>query len=74
MRAAARAAGRDRASVPTVPPIPLKFIGRVVMPDKSWSRRFGREGNNVLTGTEGQVIDGRYRIIRIGEESVIVEP
>ena len=59
--------------VSTVPPIPLKFIGRVVMPDKKVVASLSDGKGNVLSGTEGQVIDGRYRIVRIGEESIVVE-
>ncbi len=58
---------------PPVPPIPLKFIGRVVMPDKRVVASLSDGKGNVLRGTEGQVIDGRYRVVRIGEESIVME-
>jgi hypothetical protein len=60
-------------SVPGVAPISLKFIGRVVLPDQSVVAVLSDVRGNVLEGMEGQVIDGRYRIVRIGQESLIVE-
>ena len=56
---------------PPLPPIPLKFIGVV--------EREGQKGKlavltdttgHVSSGAEGATIDGRYRILRIGVESI----
>ena len=58
---------------PTVLPIPLKFIGRIVMPDTSVVASLSDGRGNIISGVEGQVIDGRYRIVRIGEESIVIE-
>lgn len=59
--------------VPRVDPIPLKFIGRVVLPDKKVIASLSDGKGNVLQGVEGQILDGRYRIVRIGEESLVIE-
>jgi hypothetical protein len=55
---------------PPPPPIPLKFIGIV-----DGARGVGKlavlsDGRAVSYGREGETIEGRYRIIRIGAESV----
>jgi hypothetical protein len=54
------------------PPIPLKFIGIVESP------RAGKiaaltDGKVVMYGREGDTIEGRYRIVRIGAESITME-
>jgi hypothetical protein len=54
------------------PPITVKFIGVVHRGD------IGRvavlsDGRNVYYGREGEIVDGRWRIVRIGEESLQIE-
>jgi hypothetical protein len=54
---------------PPPPRIPLKFIGIVESP------RAGRlailsDGRGVYQGREGETIEGRYRILKIGVESI----
>lgn len=54
------------------PPITVKFIGVVQRGD------IGRvavlsDGRNVYYGREGEIVDGRWRIVRIGEESLQIE-
>ncbi len=57
---------------PGPPPITVKFIGVV-------SRRdVGRvavlsDGKNVYYGRAGEIVDGRWRIVSIGEESLQIE-
>jgi hypothetical protein len=51
-----------------VPPITLKFIG--VVQAKEGSVAVFSDGRDVFYGREGDVIEGRYRIIKIGVESV----
>jgi hypothetical protein len=58
---------------PGVPPIPLKFIGRVVLPEQSVVAVLADDRGSVLQGMEGQVVDGRYRIVRIGQEALVIE-
>jgi hypothetical protein len=57
---------------PPPPPIPLKFIGIIE------SAGVGRmaalsDGRHVFHGRAGDIIEGRYRIVRIGVESIVLE-
>jgi len=55
---------------PPPPPIPLRFIGYLQPSDAS-----GRVAvlsdtrGNVFNGKEGDVIEGRYRLLRVGDNS-----
>jgi hypothetical protein len=69
----AGAAAPSRPQMPTGPPPPppitLKFIGLV---DTADQRKIAvlSDGQNVFYGREGEVVEGRYRIKRIGAESI----
>ena len=59
---------------PKAPPIPLKFYGfinptRTVGP----KRAFFLDGDEIIVASEGQVIKNRYKIVRIGINSAVVE-
>jgi hypothetical protein len=54
---------------PPLPPIPLKFIGLVTKPD-GMKIAVLTDSKVTLHGREGDIIDGRYRIVKIGVESV----
>jgi hypothetical protein len=54
---------------PPAPPIPLKFIGMVVKPD-GMKIAVLTDSKVTLHGREGDIIDGRYRIVKIGVESI----
>ena len=56
---------------PPVPPIPLKFIGTLERGGQKIAILSDSSGH-VSYGPEGATIDGRYRIIKIGVESVEV--
>jgi hypothetical protein len=59
------------AGPPPPPPIPLKFIGVLERANGvKWAVL--SDGKNVLHGREGDIVDGRYRILKIGVESVEV--
>ena len=58
---------------PPVPPIPLKFIGIVTAAGRTGKIAVLSDGRNVMSGREGAEVDGRYRIVRIGEESIQIE-
>jgi hypothetical protein len=55
---------------PPVPPIPLKFIGVVEARGQAGKLAVLSDPRGVYFGREGEVIEGRYRIVRIGVESV----
>ena len=58
------------APPPPPPPIPLKFIGIVQGPGQKLAVLIDSSTRDVFYGREGDVIDGRYRILRIGVESI----
>jgi hypothetical protein len=61
------------AQPPPPPPIPLKYIGEVADTAKPGGKiAVLSDGRNVYHGREGEVIEGRYRILRIGVESIDV--
>jgi hypothetical protein len=57
---------------PGPPPIQLKFIGVMQLPNGQ-KRAALSDGRATLSGGEGDVIDGRYRIVKIGVESIVME-
>ena len=69
-----RAAGPSGPAVPQgpppPPPIPLKFIGVVEQRDHGGRIAVLSDGRGVYHGREGDVVDGRYRILRIGDDSI----
>jgi hypothetical protein len=54
------------------PPIAVKFIGIVERVDVGRLAVLS-DGRNVYYGREGEIVDGRWRIVRIGEESLQIE-
>ena len=54
---------------PPPPPIPLKFIGLVEKAD-GFKVAVLTDGKNTMFGREGDIIDGRYKIVKIGVESI----
>ena len=83
---AAPAPGRGRRGAPPAPvqaepsepvpqpppPIPLRFIGLVRTQDGAQVASFS-DGRATYYGKEGQVIEGRWRVVKIGAESVVIE-
>ena len=55
---------------PPLPPMTFKFIGIVEAPQQSAKIAVLSDGRNVFHGREGDIIEGRYRILRIGAESI----
>jgi len=56
---------------PPPPPIVLKFIGTVEAPGRSAQKiAVLSDGRNVFHGREGDIIEGRFRILQIGAESI----
>ena len=53
-------------------PIPLKFIGTIDAPGMGTIAALS-DGKFVYHGREGDVIEGRYRIVKIGVESIVME-
>lgn len=70
MRPPAAAGGVANGGRPLVDPIPLKFIGIVEAPGPMGRVAVLSDGRDVYHGHEGDIIEGRYRIVRIGLESI----
>jgi hypothetical protein len=59
--------------VPPPPPITLKFMGILEgVPGVGKVAAFS-DCRSTMRGREGEIIDGRYRLVRIGVESVVME-
>jgi hypothetical protein len=58
---------------PPPPPIPLKFFGNALPVRGGAKRVFCMQGEEILTPAEGDVVQRRYKIVRINAASVIVE-
>ena len=57
---------------PPPPPVPLKFIGTVEPRPGDRVAAFS-DCRYTFRGREGDIIDGRYRLVKIGVESVVME-
>ena len=56
---------------PAVPPITLKFIGVMESPEKGQKIAVLTDGRGApFYGREGEIVEGRYRILKIGVESI----
>ncbi len=78
--AAARSAAKNtKPAAPTskpvrkAPPISFKYYGFASEPDSPNKRAFLLDGEEVLIGAEGEIFKKRYKIIRIGLNSIVVE-
>jgi hypothetical protein len=61
------------APKPPPPPLPFKFYGMLVPKGGGTKRAFLLDGEEILTPAEGETLKRRYRIVRIGVNSVTVE-
>ncbi len=55
---------------PPLAPITMRFIGLVEAPEHAQKIAILSDGRGIYQGREGDIIEGRYRIVRIGVESV----
>jgi hypothetical protein len=58
---------------PKAPPIPLKFYGFVNPPKAGIKRAFFLDGDEIIIAGEGDTVKKRYKIVRIGLNSAVVE-
>ncbi len=61
------------APEPKAPPIPLKFYGFVNKTKVGDRRAFFLDGEDIVIAAEGDTIKKRYKIVRIGVNSAVVE-
>jgi hypothetical protein len=59
--------------VPPPPPIPLKFYGYVNQQHGGPKRAFFLDGEDIFVAGENETIRNRYKIIKIGVNSAVVE-
>lgn len=57
---------------PPRPPIPLRFVGLVRTGANRVRVAVLTDGVSVFYGKEGDIVDGRYRIVRLGDQTAVV--
>ena len=72
-KAAQEAAERQKTVKPPPPPIPLKFYGYANRLSGPARQAFFLDGDDIQIKAENDVIRGRYKIVRIGINSAVVE-
>ncbi len=60
-------------TVPPPPPITLKYYGYSSARTNNRKRAFFLDGEDILVGAEGDTVKKRYRVVRIGVNSVVME-
>jgi hypothetical protein len=55
------------------PPIPLKFYGFISPARATDKRAFFLDGEDIFVAAEGELIRKRYKVVRIGTNSAVVE-
>ncbi|HUP04686.1 MAG TPA: hypothetical protein VMU19_11895 [Bryobacteraceae bacterium] len=55
------------------PPIPLKYFGLSTARSSGRKVAFFLDGENILMGSEGDMLQKRYRVVRINISSVVLE-
>ena len=58
---------------PKAPQVPLKFYGFVNPARPDNKRAFFLDGDNIVIAAEGELVNKRYKIVRIGVNSAVVE-
>jgi hypothetical protein len=66
-------AAQGPAPPPPPPPINLKYYGIVTTLSNGKKTAFFMDGDEILLETEGVTFKGRYRLVRIGVNSAVVE-
>ncbi len=58
---------------PPPPPIPLKFYGYASNSRPGLKRAFFLQGDEIVVAGEGELIQKRYKVVRVGIDSCVVE-
>ncbi|MBI3470155.1 MAG: hypothetical protein HY013_02210 [Candidatus Solibacter usitatus] len=69
----AKVAAAGKAPEPPPPPINLKFYGYSTPRRDGVKRAFFLDGEDIFVAEEGELIKRRYKLIRIGVNSVVME-
>ena len=70
---AAKTSAAAAAVKPPPAPISLKFYGYSTLRREGRKRAFFLDGDDILVAEEGEVVKKRYKVIRIGLNSVVME-
>jgi hypothetical protein len=62
----------DPATLPP-PPIPLKYYGFCAERDNGKKTAYFLDNDEIIQATEGTTLKGRYRVVRIGQNLVVME-
>ncbi len=73
VRPAAAAKPAAAAAVSTAPKVNWKYYGFASDPDNSRRRAFFLDGEDVLIGGEGDIFKKRYKVVRIGLTSAVIQ-
>ncbi len=76
LAAAAKPAGNDPPAAPSKPPPPpitMKYFGFANRQGDARKRAFFMDGEEIYVAAEGDIIKKRYKIVRVGINSVVVE-
>lgn len=71
--APAPAASSEPPKPPPPPPIALKYYGFAGAPNTLRRKAFFLDGEDILVAGENELLRGRYRVVRIGVNSAVVE-
>jgi hypothetical protein len=66
-------ARKAEAPKPVIVPINLKYYGYSSIRGDGSRKAFFLDGEDILVATEGEVVKKRYRVVRIGVSSVVME-
>jgi hypothetical protein len=72
LKAAAMQAAKKKMKPPP-PPVNLKFYGYISQARSSNKRAFFLDGEDIFVAGEGDIIQKRYKVVRIGVNSAVVE-
>ena len=64
---------KPRTVKPPPPPINLKFYGYISQARSSAKRAFFLDGEDIFVAGEGDIIQKRYKVVSIGNNSAVVE-
>jgi hypothetical protein len=70
---AEQAAAAAAIGPPPPPPIPLKYYGYTAQRLDGHKRAFFLDGDDIFVAAEGDVVKRRYKVVRIGVNSAVVE-
>jgi hypothetical protein len=70
---AAKAAALGPPQPPPPPPITLKYYGYTAQRGDGRKRAFFLDGDDIFVAAEGELVKRRYKIVRIGLSSAVVE-